>query len=61
MLALTGVTHPDDLAEPMLALASTLKALAPHGRIVTVSRPGSGDDAPALAAAARGSTAPCAP
>lgn len=54
VLALTEVTHPDDLAEPLLALAATLKALAPHGRIVTVSRPGSADDAPALAAARQG-------
>jgi 3-oxoacyl-[acyl-carrier protein] reductase len=54
VLALTEVTHPDDLADPVLALAPTLRALAPGGRVVTVSRPASADDAPALAAARQG-------
>lgn len=54
VLALTEVTHPQDLAEPLLALAPTLKTLAPHGRVVTVSRPASPDLAPALAAARQG-------
>jgi 3-oxoacyl-[acyl-carrier protein] reductase len=54
VLALTEVTHPDDLADPVLALAPVLRALAPHGRVVTVSRPAGPDDAPALAAARQG-------
>ncbi|HEY0216454.1 MAG TPA: 3-oxoacyl-ACP reductase [Cellulomonas sp.] len=54
VLALTEVTHPDDLAAPVLALAPTLRTLAPHGRVVTVSRPAGPDDAPAVAAARQG-------
>ncbi|GCD19805.1 3-oxoacyl-ACP reductase [Cellulomonas algicola] len=54
VLVLTGVTHPDQLAEPVLAAAGTLKGLARGGRVVTVSREAGVDDAPALAAARQG-------
>ncbi|NKY07653.1 3-oxoacyl-ACP reductase, partial [Cellulomonas hominis] len=54
VLALTEVTHPDGLAGPLLALAPVLKTLAPQGRVVTVSRPATDDQAPALAAARQG-------
>ena len=54
VLALTEVAHPRDLAEPMLALAPVLKTLAPGGRVVTVSRGATPDQAPALAAARQG-------
>lgn len=54
VLALTDVTHPRDLAEPLLALGPVLKTLASHGRVVTVSRAATDDQAPALAAARQG-------
>jgi 3-oxoacyl-[acyl-carrier protein] reductase len=54
VLVLTGLTHPDDLAEPVLTLGSVLKSLAPHARVVTVSRPATPDDGPAVAAARQG-------
>lgn len=54
VLVLTGLTHPDELAAPVLALGSTLKNLAPHARVVTVSRPATPDDGPAVAAARQG-------
>lgn len=54
VLALTEITHPRDLAEPLLALGPVLKTLASHGRVVTVSRPATADQAPALAAARQG-------
>ena len=48
VLALTEVTHPEALAGPLLALAPVLRTLTPHGRVVTVSRPASPDQAPAV-------------
>ena len=54
VLVLTDVTHPEDLTEPVLAAASTLKRLRPHARVVTVSRPALDSDAPAVAAARQG-------
>ncbi|ACZ23384.1 dehydrogenase of unknown specificity, short-chain alcohol dehydrogenase like protein [Sanguibacter keddieii DSM 10542] len=54
VLVLTEVTHPDDLSAPALDLASTLRSLAPGGRVVTVSRTATADDAPAVAAARQG-------
>ncbi|MCC2307637.1 3-oxoacyl-ACP reductase [Cellulomonas chengniuliangii] len=54
VLVLTEVTHPDQLAEPMLAAASVLKGLAPGARIVTISRPAGAEDGPAQAAARQG-------
>lgn len=54
VLVLTDVAHPDDLQRPVLAAASVLKGLRPGGRVVTVSRPATSDDAPAVAAARQG-------
>ncbi|GIG23917.1 3-oxoacyl-ACP reductase [Cellulomonas denverensis] len=54
VLVLTEVERPQDLSEPVLALAPVLKTLARHGRVVTVSRPALDDQAPALAAARQG-------
>jgi 3-oxoacyl-[acyl-carrier protein] reductase len=54
VLVLTDALHPDDLAAPAVALASTLRRLAPGGRIVTISRPATAEDAPAVAAARQG-------
>lgn len=54
VLVLTEVEHPDDLSGPALDLASTLRSLAPGGRVVTISRAATEDDAPAVAAARQG-------
>jgi len=54
LLVLTEVTHPDDLAAPVLEAAGTLKTLARGARVVTLSRPATDQDAPALAAARQG-------
>lgn len=54
VVGLTELTHPSALAEPVLALAGVLKRLARGGRVVTVSRAASADDAPAVAAARQG-------
>lgn len=54
VLALTEITHPRDLAAPLLALGPVLRTLASHGRVVTVSRAATADQAPALAAARQG-------
>ncbi|WP_169166532.1 3-oxoacyl-ACP reductase [Cellulomonas taurus] len=54
VLVLTEVEHPQDLAGPLLTLAPVLRTLARHGRVVTVSRPATDDQAPALAAARQG-------
>ena len=53
VVVLTGVTAPADLGGPMLTIAPVLKALAPGGRVVTVSRAPDGA-APAVAAARQG-------
>jgi 3-oxoacyl-[acyl-carrier protein] reductase len=54
VLVLTGITHPDELSGPVLTVGGALRSLAAGGRIVTVSRPAAGDDAPAVAAARQG-------
>ncbi|AEE47309.1 3-oxoacyl-ACP reductase [Cellulomonas fimi] len=54
VLVLTGLTHPDQLAGPVLAAAGVLRGLARGGRVVTVSREATADDAPALAAVRQG-------
>lgn len=54
VVVLTAVEHPDQLHEPLLAAAATLKGLARGGRVVTVSRAATADDAPAVAAARQG-------
>ncbi|NMR32136.1 3-oxoacyl-ACP reductase [Crystallibacter degradans] len=51
---LDEVSDPEDLAEPMLAVGSSLRSLLPGGRVVTISRPASTADAPARAAARQG-------
>ena len=50
VLVLTGLTHPDELSGPVLAVGGALRSLAAGGRIITLSRPAAGDDAPAVAA-----------
>ncbi|GCE76792.1 3-oxoacyl-ACP reductase [Cellulomonas biazotea] len=54
VVVLTDVEHPDQLAGPVLATAGVLRGLARGGRVVTVSREATPDDAPALAAARQG-------
>lgn len=54
ILALTQLTHPDQLAEPVLAAGAVLKSLPRGARVVTVSRAAGADDAPAVAAARQG-------
>ncbi|HEY8721664.1 3-oxoacyl-ACP reductase [Pengzhenrongella sp.] len=51
VLVLTEIAHPDELSAPVLAVGGMLRSLARHGRIVTLSRPATPDDAPAVAAA----------
>ncbi|WP_426593260.1 3-oxoacyl-ACP reductase [Cellulomonas sp. McL0617] len=54
VLGLTSLTHPSELAAPVLELAGVLKRLARGGRVFTVSRAATSDDAPAVAAARQG-------
>ncbi len=54
VVVLTDLAHPDGLAGPALEAGSALRALLPHGRVVTVSRPALAGDAPAVAAARQG-------
>ncbi|WP_456823554.1 3-oxoacyl-ACP reductase [Cellulomonas sp. P5_E12] len=54
VLALTELTHPDQLAEPVMAAGAVLKSLPRGARVVTVSRAAGADDAPAVAAARQG-------
>ena len=54
VLVLTAVDRPDQLAGPVLAAAGPLRTLRSGGRVVTVSRAATADDAPAVAAARQG-------
>lgn len=54
VILLTGVATPADLSAPALALGGVLRRLAPGGRVVTVARPASAADVPAVAAARQG-------
>lgn len=54
VLVLTEISHPDDLSGPALDLSSTLRSLAPGGRVVTISRTATADVPPAVAAARQG-------
>ncbi|MGW6173138.1 3-oxoacyl-ACP reductase [Arthrobacter sp. NPDC055138] len=51
VLVLDELASPDELADPMLTAGSSLRDLAPGGRIVTISRPATGAAQPAQAAA----------
>lgn len=54
VLVLSEVTHPEQLSEHVLGLATTLRSLATGARVVTISRQATSSDAPALAAARHG-------
>lgn len=53
VLVLDDVESPDDLEKPVLTAASSLRDLAPNGRVVTVSRTSDGSP-PEVAAARQG-------
>jgi 3-oxoacyl-[acyl-carrier protein] reductase len=54
ILVLDELAHPEDLAKPVLGAAASLRDLAPHARVVTVSRPAADATDPAVAAARQG-------
>ena len=54
VLVLDGLEGPEDLEDPVLAAASSLRDLAPSARVITVSRPATGSSSPAQAAARQG-------
>jgi len=54
VLVLTAAERPDQLTDPVLAAAGPVKGLRSGGRVVTVSRTATADDAPAVAAARQG-------
>ncbi|SDB92479.1 3-oxoacyl-[acyl-carrier protein] reductase [Sanguibacter gelidistatuariae] len=54
VVVLSDVEHPRDLAAPMLDLSGALRALAPGGRVVTISREATSSDTPSVAAARQG-------
>ncbi|MCL1871129.1 MAG: 3-oxoacyl-ACP reductase [Promicromonosporaceae bacterium] len=54
LLVLTESGRPSDVSDAVLAAGPALKRLAPHGRVVTVSRAHAPGDAPALAAVRQG-------
>lgn len=44
VLVLDGITHPSELGQILLPLAPAIRQLAPGSRIVTISRPATGED-----------------
>ncbi len=54
ILVLDELAHPGDLEKPVLTAATSLRDLAPNGRVITVSRTGWLRDEPAAAAARQG-------
>ncbi|MCL3863102.1 3-oxoacyl-ACP reductase [Actinotalea sp. K2] len=54
VVVLTEVTSPAALGAPLLEVGAMLRGLAPHGRVVTLSRPASGASTATLAAARQG-------
>lgn len=54
LLVLTGAQTPESVSGAVLAAGSTLRRLAPNGRVVTVSRAPEPGDAPAVAATRAG-------
>lgn len=54
VLDLTDVTAPEQLSERVLTLGGVLRSLARCGRVITVSRPATEADDPALAATRQG-------
>lgn len=54
ILVLDELAHPSDLSAPVLTAAASLRGLVPGARVVTISRPATPADAPAVAAARQG-------
>jgi 3-oxoacyl-[acyl-carrier protein] reductase len=54
ILVLDDVGHPEDLAEPVLTAAQSLRDLAPGARVVTISRTSASAANPAIAAGRQG-------
>ncbi|MEO5780341.1 MULTISPECIES: 3-oxoacyl-ACP reductase [Arthrobacter] len=54
ILVLDELAHPDDLAEPVLTAAGSLRDLAPNARFISVSRTAASAADPAAAAARQG-------
>ncbi|WGW13686.1 3-oxoacyl-ACP reductase [Saxibacter everestensis] len=54
VVLLDELSHPDQLAGHVLEAGAALRDLAPGGQVVTISRPGTDGDAPAVAAARQG-------
>ncbi len=51
VLVLDDLAHPDQLSTPLCEVGASLRSLARNGRIVSISRQASGNDAPETAAA----------
>lgn len=54
VVVLDELAHPEQLSAPMLTIGAALRDLNKNGRIVSISRPASATDAPAVAAARNG-------
>ncbi|MDI3241794.1 3-oxoacyl-ACP reductase [Arthrobacter sp. AL08] len=54
ILVLDGLTRPEDLEKPVLTAAASLRDLAAHSRVITVSRTATANADPAAAAARQG-------
>ncbi len=54
ILVLDELAHPGDLEKPVLTAATSLRDLAPNGRVITVSRAAGSATEPATAAARQG-------
>src|SRR5215218_5982791 len=54
VLVLDELARPEDLERPLLTIAASLRDLAPHSRVVTVSRDAASAADPAGAAARQG-------
>lgn len=54
VVVLTDLTHPEQASPQILATGGLLRDLAPSGRVVTIARAATADDAPAVAAARAG-------
>lgn len=54
ILVLDELAGPEDLEKPVLSVASSLRDLAPSGRLITLSRPADGSGTPSVAAARQG-------
>lgn len=54
VVVLDGINHPEELSAPMLAVGGVLRDLHRNARVVSISRPATTADTPAVAAARNG-------